>query len=166
VPIALQVLVTIRPEQQEREIPKSGWLGTVSADVLLMHAELCGAFEREGISGFRFERALDREGAPLPWNEVRVHGVLPAMSVETTGMLRDGWFDDPEHPFTPVSSRTILADAPDLAGIHDWFGAGELRTPLARSTLASPRLVARPRVYDLCRRLEPRGVRFSPARVA
>jgi hypothetical protein len=162
------------------EIPKRGPLGSVSRDILLMHDELRAAFEAEVVSGIGFERALDGRGAPLPWNEVRITGALPAMSVGTTGIGRgrisgeapcnrcgrDGWFDDPEQAFTPVYGRAVLADTPDIAATHELFGAGELRTPLGESTLARYRLIARRRVYDLCRRLKLRGIRFSPVQLA
>jgi hypothetical protein len=162
------------------EIPKRGPLGSVSRDILLLHDELRAAFEAEAVSGIAFERALDRDGAPLPWNEVRITGALPVMSVGTTGIGRgrisgeapctrcgrDGWFDDPEQAFTPVYGRAVLADTPDIAATHELFGAGELRTPLGESTLAKYRVIARRRVYDLCRRLKLRGIRFSPVQLA
>ncbi len=158
------------------EIPKTGMLGTVSADVLLVHDDLRAAWEAEAITGVAFERALDRDGGALPWNEVRLEVALPPMGVGSTGMLRgripgeapcarcgrDGWFDDPEQPCTPAYGRAVLGQVPDIAVTHEGFGTGELRTPLKESTLAAPRLIARRRVYELCRRLKLRGIRFTP----
>ncbi|MGH7630120.1 MAG: hypothetical protein ACREOF_12220 [Gemmatimonadales bacterium] len=159
------------------EIPKKGVLGTVSADLLLVHDDLRAAWDAEAITGIAFERALDRDGGALPWNEARFEVTLPPMSVGTTGMVRgrisgeapcarcgrDGWFDDPEQAFTPAYARDVLDHAPDIAETHECFGAGELRTPLPKSILARRRLIARRRVYELCRRLKLRGVRFTPA---
>ncbi|HET8623311.1 MAG TPA: hypothetical protein VFM14_07100 [Gemmatimonadales bacterium] len=158
------------------EIPKKGWLGTVSRDLLLVHDDLRSALEAESISGITFERALDRQGAALPWHEVRIDVTMPAMALGTTGIVRgrisgeapcarcgrDGWFDDPEQAFTPVYASAVLDTAADIAATHERFGTGELRTPLTESDLAGHRLIARRRVYQLCRRLKLRGIRFSP----
>jgi hypothetical protein len=162
------------------EIPKSGQLGSVSDDTLIVHDDLRAALESEQVSGMAFERALDRDGAQLPWHEVRIGATLPPMSVETTGIRRgrisgetpcgrcgrDGWFDDPEQPFTPSYARAVLVDLPDVAATHERFGAGQLRSPLPDSSLANGRIVVRRRVYDLYRRLKLRGIRFTPVRLA
>ncbi len=162
------------------EVPKKGPLGSVSGDILIVHDDLRAAWEREAISGIAFERALDRAGAELPWHEVRVEATMPPMTVGATGMTRgriageapcarcgrDGWFTDPEQPFTPLYGRAVLDHAPDVAGTHERFGAGELVTPLSKSILAGQRLIVRRRVYDLCRRLKLRGIRFTPVALA
>lgn len=162
------------------EIPKTGLLGTVSGDILILHDELKTAWNSAGIRGAGFVRALDQRGSPLPWHEVRLEMRLPPMLAGSTGMKRGriageapcarcgsgGWFDDPEQPFTPLYDRRVLDDAPELGCTHEYFGTGELRAELARSHLASRRIIARQRVYQLCRRMKLRGIRFSPVAVA
>ena len=158
------------------EVPKKGPLGSVSRDVLIVHDDLRAVWETERITGVTFVRALDREGAQLPWHEVRIARTMPPMLSGTTGLQRgriagerpcarcgrDGWFDDPEQPFTPLYARAVLEEVPDIAATSEYFGAGELCKPLTRSHLASPRLIVRQRVYQLGRRLKLRGLRFSP----
>jgi hypothetical protein len=162
------------------EVPRTGRLGSVSQDLLIIHDEVKQAWEAEGLRGPVFVRALDWEGGPLPWHEVRLEFELPPMLAGSTGLTRgriagerpcarcgrDGWFDDPEQPFEPLYERRVLDQAPDLGVTHEYFGTGELCQPLARSRLAGRRIIARARVYRLCRRLKLRGIRFSPVGLA
>ncbi|HEU5170731.1 MAG TPA: hypothetical protein VFU46_09340 [Gemmatimonadales bacterium] len=165
---------------RKREVPTRPPLGSVSGGVLLVHDELLAALEAERISGLGFERALDADGAPLPWHEARAAHTLAPMRVGTTGMFRgaiagerpcgrcgrDGWFDDPAQPFTPSYGRDVLDGMPDAAETYELFGKGALREPLHASDLARPRLIVRRRVYELFRRLKLRGARFSPVALA
>ena len=162
------------------EVPRSGLLGTVSGDILIVHDELRAAWAAEGLRGVGFVGALDEGGSALAWHEVRLEVTLPPMLAGSTGMKRGriagetpcaacgcgGWFDDPEQPFTPLYDRRVLDDAPDLGVTSEYFGSGELRGDSARSHLASRRIIARQRVYQVCRRMKLRGIRFSPVAIA
>jgi hypothetical protein len=174
----LRALAPLRLRRSE--VPRTGLLGTVSQDLLIIHDELKLAWEAEGLRGPVFVRALDQEGAPLPWHEVRLDVELPPMLAGSTGLKRghiagerpcarcgrDGWFDDPEQPFTPLYPRSVLDEAPDLGVTYEYFGTGELCEPLPKSELAGRRIIAQQRVYRLCRRLKLRGIRFSPVALA
>jgi hypothetical protein len=162
-----------------REIPKRGLVSGVSGGAYLFHADLVDACHHEGMSGIEFVQAADRLGTPVPWYELRVSKVLPPMTVESTGLSRgstsgetpcarcgrDGWFGQPEQPFTPAYQASVLRRLPDFAETYERFGQGRLGARIQDCWLAEPRLVVRQTVFELFRRRKIRGVRFTPVLV-
>ena len=161
------------------EIPKRGLLGSVSGGILLFHEELVARFREEAVTGMEWVQARDREDAPLPWYEVRVTATAPRMLAASTGVLRgrirgeapcaacaqDGWFDDPEQPFTPAYEAGALEALPDVVRTTELFGTGQVEVGDEPGWVAYPRLLVRQHVYALFRRGKVRGVRFSPVTV-
>jgi hypothetical protein len=170
---------TDRLRLRPKEIPKKGLVSGVAGGAYLFHVDLVSECRRLGLTGIDFKQATDKEGAAVPWYEVRVAKTLPPMTVESTGLTRgstsgespcsrcgrDGWFGEPEEPFTPAYQSSPIRTMPDFAETYERFGQGRVGPTANDCWLAEPRMIVRQRVFQLFRRLRIRGVRFTPVRV-
>jgi hypothetical protein len=162
-----------------REIPKRGLVSGVAGGCYLFHSDLVNECGGLGLTGVEFIQAAGRDGGPIPWYEMRIERTLPPMTVESTGLSRgstsgeapcsrcgrDGWFGQPEQPFTPAYQARSVKAMPDFAETYERFGQGRLSTRTADCWLAEPRIIVRQSVFQLFRRLKIRGVRFTPVLV-
>ena len=164
---------------RKTELPKSA-LAAGIADELLLHESIAGIVESAGMRGMSLRLALDPSGAPIPWVQVVVEQTLPPMLASARGMIRgragaerpcarcarDGWFDTTADPFIPSYSRSVLETMPDAAWTFELFGTGAWAEPVhGKRSLASRRLIVRPRVYAALKPLKLRGLRWFPVRV-
>ena len=130
--------------------------------------------------GMTLRPVLDPSGAPIPWFQVVVETTMPPMLASSRGMIRgraggerpcarcsrDGWFDTTADPFIPSYPRSVLETMPDAAWTFELFGTGAWAEPIhGRRSLASRRLIVRPRVYAALKPLKLRGIRWLPVRV-
>jgi hypothetical protein len=162
-----------------REIPKRGLVSGVAGGSYLFHIDLVEECRNLGMKGVEFVPTTDRAGEPTAWHEVRIARTLPPMTVESTGLSRgstsgeipcsrcgrDGWFTQPEQPFTPAYQANSVRMMPDFAESYERFGQGRLATRLSDCWLAEPRIIVRQKVFQVFRRLKIRGVRFTPVLV-
>lgn len=163
-----------------KEIPKSGMLGSID-DEVLVHESLAGQMEAAGLTGVRFGDVLDSSGQALPWRQLMVEHTMPPMLATTRGLVRgrsgtempcprcgcDGWFDAAAEPFLPAYMNDNLSAMPDFARTTERFGTGHWGTPIhGKRSLASRRMIVRPAVYAFFRARKVRGVRFTPVSVA
>jgi hypothetical protein len=167
------------PMLKEREIPKRGLVSGLSGGTYLFHADLVAECRAHGLTGVEFTQAADQYGAPVAWFELRVSRQLPPMTVESTGLARgstsgespclrcgrDGWFGQPEQPFTPAYQSAAVRTMPDFAETYERFGQGRVAARVQDCWLAEPRIIVRQPVFRLFRRLKVRGVRFTPVLV-
>lgn len=164
---------------RKTELPKS-FLATGVADDLLLHESVAGTIEAAGMRGMTLRPVLDPSGAPIPWFQVVVETTMPPMLASSRGMIRgraggerpcarcrrDGWFDTTADPFIPSYPRSVLETMPDAAWTFELFGTGAWAEPIhGRRSLASRRLIVRPRVYAALKPLKLRGIRWLPVRI-
>jgi hypothetical protein len=164
---------------RKSELPKS-FLATGVADDLLLHESVAGVIASARLSGMTLQPVLDPAGAAIPWFQVVVETTMPPMLVSSRGVVRgraageracarcgrDGWFDTSADPFIPSYPRSVLETMPDAAWTFELFGTGAWAEPLSgRRSLASRRLIVRPRVYAALKPLKLRGVLWFPVRV-
>ena len=162
-----------------KEIPKSGVLGSVD-DEVLVHDSLAAEMEAAGLTGFRLGDVIDRQGQIMPWKQLVVDAGMPPMIAAARGLVRgraggeapcprcnrDGWFDSVSEPFLPAYVGESLLDIPDFARTAERFGTGNWAHPIhGKRSLASRRLIVRPAVYAFFRGRKVRGVRFTPVTV-
>lgn len=162
-----------------KEIPKSGVLGSID-DEVLVHDSLASEMEAARLTGFRVGDVIDRQGQLLPWKQLLVDGDMPPMIAAARGLVRgraggeapckhcnrDGWFDSVSEPFLPAYVGESLLDIPDFSHTAERFGTGNWATPIhGKRSLASRRLIVRPAVYAFFRARKLRGVRFTPVTV-
>jgi hypothetical protein len=159
-----------------KEVPKSGVLGTID-DEVLVHETLADEMRRVELTGIRFGPVVGTSGAPLPWRQLFVEHTMPAMTAATRGLVRgrtgveapcsrcrcDGYFDSVAEPFLPAYPPSALDATPDFARTAERFGTGHWANPIhGRRSVASRRLIVRPAVYEFFRSRKVRGVRFTP----
>lgn len=164
---------------RKTELPKS-FLATGVADDLLLHESVAGIVASAGLRGMTLRPVLDPSGAAIPWFQVVAETTLPPMLASSRGLIRgragaerpcarcgrDGWFDTTADPFIPSYPRPVLDTMPDAAWAFELFGTGVWAEPLNhKRSLASRRLIVRPRVYAALKPLKLRGVRWSPVRI-
>ena len=164
---------------RKTELPKS-FLATGVADDLLLHESVAGTIASAGMRGMTLRPVLDPSGKTIPWHQVVVETTMPPMLASSRGMIRgrsgverpcarcgrDGWFDTTADPFMPSYPRSVLDTMPDAAWAYELFSTGFWATPLnGKRSLASRRLIVRPRVYAAWKPLKLRGVRWFPVHV-
>ena len=165
---------------KNKEVPKVGALLGGIRDQVLVHESLAREMCTAKLSGVRFEPVLDASGAPLPWRQLVVEGVMPPMTLATRGVVRgrgsaegpcsrcgcDGYFDSGADPFMPAYDGSALDDIPDFALTAERFGTGAWGSGAnGQRHLASRRIIVRPAVYAFFRERKVRGVRFTPVAV-
>jgi hypothetical protein len=162
-----------------KEIPKSGVLGSIDDDVLI-HESLADEMEASTLTGVGFREVTDSRGNRLPWRQLQIEHAMPPMIAAARGLLRgrsgeevpcpqcgcDGWFDAPAEPFVPAYVGESVVRIPDFARTAERFGTGHWGTPIhGKRSLASRRVIVRPAVYAFFRARKIRGVRFTPVTV-
>jgi hypothetical protein len=162
-----------------KEIPKSGLLGSIDDDVLV-HDSLATEMEGAGLTGVRLGEVFDQGGRVLPWRQLIIESAMPPMIAAARGLVRgrsgaeapctqcgcDGWFDAMSQPFLPAYVGESLGAMPDFARTAERFGTGHWALPIhGRRSLASRRVIVRPAVYAFFRSRRIRGVRFTPVTV-
>ena len=173
-------LVQTSPLRMRRtELPKS-YLATGAADELLLHESVAGIVESAGLKGMTLRPVVDPSGAAIPWFQVVIETTMPPMLASSRGMIRgrtgaerpcarcgrDGWFNTTADPFIPSYPRSVLDTMPDAAWTFELFSTGAWAEPIhGKRSLASRRLIVRPRVYAALKPLKLRGIRWLPARV-
>lgn len=162
---------------RKTELPKAGLAAGVG-DELLLHESVAAAVET--MAGLSLRRVIDPGGAPVPWFQLVVETTLPPMLASSRGLIRgragaerpcgrcgrDGWFDTMTDPFIPSYPRAMLDAMPDAAWTFELFGTGAWADPIhGTRSLASRRLIVKPRVYAALKPLKLRGLRWFPVRV-
>ena len=162
-----------------KEIPKSGLLGSIDDDVLV-HDSLADEMEASALTGIRFGEVTDPAGHRLPWRQLLIEQAMPPMIAVARGLVRgrsgeeapcavcrcDGWFDAPSEPFVPAYVGEGIVRMPDFARTSERFGTGHWATRIhGKQSLASRRVIVRPAVYAFFRARKIRGVRFTPVTV-
>jgi hypothetical protein len=164
---------------RKTELPKLA-LATGAADDLLLHESVATVVAAAGLRGIGWREVLDPKGAPIPWRQMVVEETMPPMLMTSRGMIRgrtgaegpcarcgrDGWFDAMSDPFIPAYPRSVLDTMPDAAWAYELFSTGAWAEPIhGRRSLASRRLIVRPRLYALLKPLKLRAARWTPVRV-
>jgi len=162
-----------------KEVPKSGLLGSVD-DEVLVHDSLAAEMQEATLTGVRLAEVLDQQGRLLPWKQLMIDAAMPPMIAAARGLVRgragteapcprcgcDGWFDSVAEPFLPAYVGESLLEIPDFARTSERFGTGNWANPIhGKRALASRRLIVRPAVYAFFRARKVRGVRFTPVTV-
>jgi hypothetical protein len=113
----------------------------------LVDRELSSTFEALQ-PGIATEQAIDLEGRPLPWYQVKATAVLPPFSRRSSGFLRedecrtcrrDGYFDDAQEPLQLVYDEPFAQTG--VAVTWEWFGKSQIREPFHESHLAHPKII-------------------------
>ena len=162
-----------------KEIPKSGLLGSIDDDVLI-HDSLATEIESTALTGVQFGDVVDMKGHRLPWRQLLVEHAMPPMIAAARGLVRgrsgeespcahcgcDGWFDAAAEPFVPAYVGESVVLMPDFSRTAERFGTGHWAVPIhGKRSLATRRLIVRPAVYAFFRSRKIRGVRFTPVTV-
>jgi hypothetical protein len=164
---------------RKTELPKS-FLVTGVADELVVHESVAEAVEAAKLRGVSLREVQDADGKPIPWRQLVVEETLPRMLAGSRGMIRgradaerpcpkcarDGWFDTQSDPFLPMYPRSVLETMPDAAWAYELFSTGAWAEPIhGKRSLASRRLIVRPRLYQLLKPLKVRGLKWFPVQV-
>jgi hypothetical protein len=115
---------------------------------------------------------VDRDGRPLPFEQLLAQGTLPPFGAETTGFVRerpcpvcnrDGYFGVPNVPLRLAypSLPAGLLDK-DVLATFERFGNSRLRTPLRDSVFAAPVYVISGRMADALRSAGVRSGEVEP----
>jgi hypothetical protein len=162
-----------------KEIPKSGMLGSVDDEVLVFDS-LAEEMESTALTGIQFRHVVDEKGNQLPWRQLIIDQTMPPMIATARGLVRgrsgeeapcrrcgcDGWFDAVAEPFVPAYVGESIVRIPDFARTAERFGTGHWAVPIhGKRSLASRRLIVRPAVYAFFKSRKVRGVRFTPVTV-
>jgi len=161
------------------EIPKKAHAAAIG-DEIILHQDVVSAVEAAQLTGVSFRAVLDKSGAELPWLQLVIGKTMPSLLASSRGMIRgragaeqpcplckrDGWFGTMHDPYIPAYSKAALETMPDVAWTYEMFGTGAWGTPVhGKRRLANRRIIVRPSVYELMKKLKVRGLRFGIVRV-
>lgn len=172
--------VRVTPEFDDGEsgFPRKGMIcQSVDFDYFVrgdLHVTLAAA----DLSGLEFMEALSATNTPLGWWQLIARHVLPRMSPETCGIIRernkdgqgchhcdrDNYFHTTAEPSQITYHRSELGSRPlpDIAYTWECFG----QSCFDRNRyIARPRVLVSPKVFDIFRKQKIRAARFVPVQI-
>ena len=140
----------------------------------VVDAHLAEALRSEELTGLELRQVrASTDGRLLPWFQIITAHEMPPMAPETTGIERerqcprchrDGHFHSNR---VPIEIRYHLDEStretlPDVVHTYECFGNSVLKEPFAKSHLAQPLVLVKPRVMDSLRAQKVRRLRYDP----
>jgi hypothetical protein len=152
--------------------PKADLFSTLDSEILVT-PKLAAHLRAAGVHSLG--PVVDKEGRPLPFEQLLPQGTLPRFGAETTGFVRerscpvcgrDGYFGVPNVALRLVypSLTAELLDK-DVLATFERFGNSRLRTPLRDSVFAAPVYVIGGRMADVLRASGVGSAEFEPVRL-
>jgi hypothetical protein len=149
--------------------PKADLFSTLDSEILVT-PRLADGLRAAGVRSLG--PVVDKDGRPLPFEQLLPQATLPPFGLETTGFVRerpcpvcgrDGYFGVPNVPLRLVypSLPAELLDK-DVLATFERFGNSRLRTPLRDSVFAAPVYVIGGRVADALRAAGARSAEVDP----
>ena len=149
--------------------PKADLFSTLDSEILVT-PKLAEHLRAAGVRSLG--PVVDRDGRPLPFEQLLAQATLPPFGEETTGFVRerpcpvchrDGYFGVPNVPLR-LAYPSLPADllGKDVLATFERFGNSRLRTPLRDSVFAAPVYVIAGRVADALRAAGVRNAEVEP----
>jgi hypothetical protein len=130
--------------------------------------------ERESVSGINQQLVVNPRGESIPWVQLLPQGTMPRLAESSRGILvegacptcgRDGRFHSSREPIELAYDDLDLDQVPDVAVTWECFGNSKRSADPLRSHFAQPLVLVKPKVLQVARDLNIRGLSFTPVRV-
>jgi len=162
--------------------PKKGDLCATVFHEILVSVKLAQALREDKVTGLELRQIrFYRNNEPLPWWQMISTFEMPKMSKETRGITwhdgqqgdctvcgRDGYSHSLDEPWQIAYSKAQVDPAvlPDAVRTWEVFGNAEINyEEPRRSRFGEQRILVKPKVFDVFRRLTVRHARFVPVRI-